>query len=145
MSILQLVVVGGLAAAIVIFCWLLCAAGFRKAVAGLCVVAVAGVVAVTVFHLGKPLTVWVNGPSGDADVVSFEISEGKGLYEERTFYFDTALPREEVFDAFAEAYPAVTVYEDEAVLVDKEVEYRLRYDPTDASFPYALERVNTSR
>lgn len=145
MSILQLVVLCGLAAAIVIFCWLLYAAGFRKAVAGLCVVAVSVAVAVTVFHLSKPLTVWVSGPNGDADVVSFEISEGDGLYEERTFYFKTALPRDEVFDAFAEAYPAVTVHEEMAVLIGEEAEYRLRYDPTDTSFPYALERVNTSR
>lgn len=91
------------------------------------------------YQVNRPLITWADHPDSSKDVATFEVSKGKGVYQGRSYVFNTPLDKQEVFAEFKAQFPDAELTGNRAYATVNGAVLELVFAESPEGFDYTLQ------
>lgn len=93
------------------------------------------------YQVNRPLITWADHPDSSKDVATFEVPKGKGVYQGRSYVFNTPLDKQEVFAEFKAQFPDAELTDNRAHVTVNGAVLELVFSEEPDGFDYTLQYV----
>ncbi len=93
------------------------------------------------YQVNRPLITWADHPDLSKDVATFEVSKGTGVYQGRSYVFNTPLDKQEVFTEFKAQFPDAELTDNRAYATVNGAVLELIFAESPEGFDYTLQYV----